>query len=230
MTALSIVQGVSVVVGADIPAAVFGSTERHDVEMQHLLNDAANKVRNEKDWSVLSRQFTITGDGSTTRHSLPDDFDRMMISSDILTTSTGWVMRRIGGAQAIVSAEYNTPPAFSSWGLEGRQFVTLPALPAGEVVAGVYQTRNIVTSPGGGQKNAFTDDDDEFNLDERILRLAMVWMWKSNKGLPYGQDFDNYESSLSSAIAHDSDRAAIPLTRTRVFRGVKPAFPGVINP
>lgn len=230
MTALTIVQGVSAVVGADIPVTVFGSTERHEIEMQHLLNDAAQKVKDEKDWSALTRQFTVSGDGVTTRHPLPADFDRLLIATDILTTSTGWVMRRIGGAQAIAAAEYNHPPVMAAWGLEGRQFVTLPALPINETVAGIYQSANIVTTPGGTPRASFSDDDEEFALEDRILRLAMVWMWKANKGLPYGQDFDNYESALSSAISHDSDRTAIPLTRNRIFRGVRPAFPGVINP
>ena len=39
-------------------------------------------------------------------------------------------------------------------------------------------------------------DGDSFVLDERLLKLGMIWQWKANKGSPYAEDMATYGDAL----------------------------------
>ncbi len=230
MTVLSAARRVAVVVGLDLPDRMFGATDRTAVELGYLAQAAAESVANDYDWRALARPFFITGDGKKTRHALPADFGRFRMAADLLIGSTGLKMNRSGSPETIVAAETRSlSPVSGTWGLEGRNIVTIPALPIGEKLTGVYQSGWFVTGADGTAKPNFTADSDNFALPDRLLALAMIWQWKANKGLPYGQDFENYEQEKGQEIGREGDRGVITLTHRSRFVGHIAPFCGTIN-
>jgi hypothetical protein len=76
----------------------------------------------------------------------------------------------------------------------------------------------------GGVGDRFTDDADSFRLDERLLKLGMVWQWKANKGTSYAEDMGTYTDALSIAMGHDKP-APIYVGRRPISANAKTAIP-----
>jgi hypothetical protein len=87
-----------------------------------------------------------------------------------------------------------------------------------------YLEKNCVSLASGGYGNAFMADTDSFRLDERLLKLGMVWQWKQNKGTSYAEDMGTYSDALSIAMGHDSP-APIIIGRRPMGGGVRTAYP-----
>ena len=55
-------------------------------------------------------------------------------------------------------------------------------------------------------------------LDERLLKLGMIWQWKAKKGSPYQEDLGTYGDALSRlARRHDSSGADHHRAESDVF-------------
>jgi hypothetical protein len=57
---------------------------------------------------------------------------------------------------------------------------------------------------GGGYGDQFTNDGDVFRIDERLLKLGMIWQWKANKGSPYAEDMGTYSDALVNIAGADT--------------------------
>jgi hypothetical protein len=86
-----------------------------------------------------------------------------------------------------------------------------------------YIDKNCVKLASGGVGDSFLADTDSFRLDERLLKLGMVWQWKANKGTSYAEDMGTYADALSIAMGHDSP-APIIIGRRPMSQG-RTAYP-----
>jgi hypothetical protein len=225
VTVLTVCQDVCRKVGIATPAAIFGSTEREHEELASLANEVADRLITDYDWNRLKRLNTYTGDGATTSFLLPTDYSRM--ASDVY--STQWAcgpLRRIADTnQWLRETVQGFTSAPATWTLlEGRmQFLQAPA--SGEGIRWYYMSTLFARSSGStvsdffpldlpfefpdsdtyGQKKArFDDDADFFQLDERLLRLGMLWQWKADKGLPYAEDLETFSRFLEQRVVKDA--------------------------
>lgn len=228
MAILDVIRDVAAAVALDIPDAVFGDPERTSAEMQALAHEMAERIAASRDWLALTRDFTITGDGVSESFALPSDFARFRMDAEVLSTANGFSLSRIDGPRAFLAAGYSPATVLGQWGLrEGMFYVR--GLAAADSVAGLYITRNIVKAADGTLKERFTADDDSFILDERVLKLGMIWQWKENKGLPFDVAYRVYEDALGQAAAHEGTRGIVQFGGRRYFDRVKLAWPGIVG-
>jgi len=61
-------------------------------------------------------------------------------------------------------------------------------------------------------------------LDERLLKLGMIWQWKQNKGTSYAEDMGTYTDALAVAMGHDRP-APIIVGRRPISANVRTAYP-----
>lgn len=117
-----------------------------------------------------------------------------------------------------------------AWTMIGDQILIKPALPSLSTASFFYISDLIIKAEDGSPKAEFTSDDDVFRLDERVLRLGMIWQWKANKGQAYGEDMTTYEDALAVASGNDKGSNILTVGRPRIQVGADIAFPGVIIP
>lgn len=92
-----------------------------------------------------------------------------------------------------------------------------------------YLNKNCIALASGGFGDSFMNDGDTFALDERLLKLGMIWQWKAYKGSPYAEDMANYADAL--AVAQGADKPApIIIGRTVVSASARVAYPYPIDP
>ena len=64
-------------------------------------------------------------------------------------------------------------------------------------------TRTASRSPRRRVAIASMADDDTFRLDERLLKLGMIYDWKMKKGSPYAEDMGTYSDAIANAMGRD---------------------------
>jgi len=223
MTLLTVVRDVCAVVGVELPNSVFTNiaANRTMQEMLALANETAQRIAYDtREWTRLRKVHTCVGDGAwvppqpnpaavwtgTSAFSLPADYQRMLLTTSVwLSRSTqqpakfiadpdDWVRRRMRG----------TIDGFGEWTIFGGQIHILPVMPALTSAMFVYLQKNCIALDSGGFGDAFMSDDDTYLLNERVLRLGMIWQWKAQKGSPYAEDMGNYGDALNVASGADS--------------------------
>lgn len=226
---LEIIQDVATKIGLDQPAQVYGSSDRTAIELGEAAIEAADKIARAHDWQALHLLETHQGDGTTTEFVTPPDMERMPKDGQVWSTRWEHPLLHVTPEDwlHLDIREYDT--IVGTWTLFGGNFVYRPALADGENAKFWYITNLCVNNAEGATKQRFTKDDDVFRLDDRVLELVMIWVWRAQKGLDYAEDMHNAEIALAREIS--DDRGARILTQqSRRNTRAKIAYPWTITP
>jgi hypothetical protein len=231
MTLLSVVKDVCATVGVTIPASVFSNItgNRTMQEMLSLANEMAQRIAyDNRDWTKLKKQWQFGGGISSfggDSFELPPDFKRMLLTSNVWrSTDTQTPMQFIPDTDEWFSRRYadegnNT---HGEWTMIGGKIFTWPGFDGTQRL--VYLDKNCITLAGGGVGDQFMADGDSFRLDERVLKLGMIWQWKAQKGSPYAEDLGTYGDALTMAMGHDSPGPIIIGRGRPIYRGSSNAW------
>jgi hypothetical protein len=217
MTILSVIQDVCTVVGLDKPDAALSSTVREHVELVALAQEMADRIARSYDWQVLSRINTITGDGATTDYDLPSDYDRMPVKANLWSSSLNTSLTPISQLDEWLELTVQAFTAVTNaWIIYGGQIHFMPALADTITAKHFYQSNLIVAPDSGANKTGFTVDTDSFRLDAQLLKLAMIWQWRANKGYPYDEDMASFEELKDRLIVRDKGSHMLRVGRIRM--------------
>ena len=104
-----------------------------------------------------------------------------------------------------------------------------PPLATGQTANYGYMEKNCIAN-SSGVTDSFTSDTDTFRLDERILKLGMIWQWKAQKGAPYSEDLGTYSDAIAYIMGKDSP-APIIVGNKPISVAAKAVYPfGLIRP
>ncbi|BCG88514.1 hypothetical protein MesoLj113c_46240 [Mesorhizobium sp. 113-3-9] len=231
MAILDVVKGAATVLGLDVPNQVYGATTREMVEMQDLANVMAAEIVDAYDWQKLLIYYTITGDGVASDFDIPSDYKRMQKTSSMWSSRWLWQTMHLTGPDQWTELQV-TPIATVNgyWIIFGDQFHQWPVMANGETVKFFYVSNLIVKASDNSTKTSFTEDADSFRLSERLLKLAIIYRWKQNKGQAYEQWFDDYQTLLLRDIDKDpGSKAVISGAPPVSWRGRGIAWPGTVT-
>lgn len=231
MTLLSVCAEVAKVVGLDVPDAVASSTDREYVELFALANEMAERIARGYNWQLLSRIHTLTGDGATEDFDLPADYDRMLVKSQVWSSSLETALSPIGSLDRWLELDIQAFDfVVNAWIIYGGQMHIKPAMATAVTAKFFYQSNLIIAPASGSNKVEFTADNDTFRLDEQLLKLGMIWQYKANKGFSYAEDMANYEALLARLATRDRGSRMLRVGPVRLPRDVKVAYPQSIDP
>jgi hypothetical protein len=240
MTILSIIRDVCATVGVVQPTSVFAGIagNRTMTEMLSLANEVAQRIAYDtRDWNKLKKSVkyvatsgaVIDPDNPMTigcsAFNLPADYKRMLLTSNVWRSTSGttpmmlitdtddWMNRRLGNWGNLTYGE---------WTMAGGQLLLHPALDTDQFIYFAYLHRNCVALASGGFGDSFINDLDGFALDERLLKLGMIWQWKALKGSPYAEDMGTYADALTNLMGADAPAPII------IGRKSRSTFPDVI--
>jgi hypothetical protein len=211
MTILSVVKDVCAAVGVMVPTSLFSGLQSNRTmqEMLALANEMAQRIAYDtRDWTMVKALQVYTGDGAQTDWPLPANYKRMPKTANVWSSAnTGtpllfipdpdeWIQRRL--------RNYTITPG--EWMLMGGNMIIYPALGAGTTARFAYFDKNCVVLHGapGQYGDTFQNDDDTYRLDERLLKLGMIWQWRENKGSPYAEAMGTYSDAIANAMGADT--------------------------
>jgi hypothetical protein len=128
---------------------------------------------------------------------------------------------------AVVHTSAASPTTFASDRTAHPTFWTSPAQTIdADTVHFTYLSKYCVSLVSTGLGDFFMNDGDTFRLDERLLKLGMIWSWKQLKGSPYAEDMANFQDALSRVAGADKP-APIIVGRMPVSSSmaVSPSYP-----
>jgi hypothetical protein len=231
MSLLTVVQDVCAHVGVTYPNSVFSNiaSNRSMQEMLACANEQAQRIAyDHRDWTKLRAYAQLDGDGvfvppypvapateepgiihvwtGTTAFNLPANYKRMLLTSNVwLTTSTQQPMRFVPDTDEWLRRRINSATgSWGEWTLIGGKIHIFPVMGVGVSARFMYLDKNCIDLAGGGRGDTFLSDADTFTLDERLLKLGMIWSWKANKGAPYAEDMSTFSDALASIMGRDS--------------------------
>lgn len=230
MTLLSVVRDVCASVGVNMPTSVFTNLagNRTMQEMLSLANEMAQRTAwDTREWTRLKKTNVFTGDGvlappppggdglmhGTIGFDLPANYKRMLKTSNVWrSTSALQPMRFIPNTDEWIQRRaLNRFAPWGEWTIIGGQMLIWPIMAAAvaatsspaETATFAYMDKNCVALNSGGYGDSFMDDGDSFALDERLLKLGMLWQWKAQKGSPYAEDMGTWADALGTAQGAD---------------------------
>lgn len=232
MTVLAAAQEAGILLLGRKPSSLF-STDAFGLELGALANEAATAIMEYHEWQKLKVLNTQAGDGTTIGFDLPDDFDRMLKKGAV--HSSTWrnanYRRARDEDEWLYLLDTNISGTPGVWIQLGGQLQIFPAMPSTETARHYYVSNKFAIPSGGGARKAkFTVDSDNFVLSERLLKLSLMWRWRSLKRMEYSEDMTNYEIALADAVGTDSGRQPIVVGRQRVPTEASMAYPGSIVP
>jgi hypothetical protein len=231
MTVLSVSKEVSKYIGLTVPDVLLSSTARELVELASVAQEMAESIANGNDWQVLSRIHTITGDGTTEAFDLPSDYDRMVYKSELWSSSLQTPLIHILDLNEWLGMDVRDYDyVFGAWTIYGGQLQIKPALATGVTVKLFYVSNLIVKPVSGVNAKSFVTDSDIFRVDERLLKLAMIWRWKEMKGQPYAEWMQDFEVLKERLVMRDRGSKMLTLGRGRISQDAEFAYPKVITP
>lgn len=229
MTILTICQEVAIKLNQVEPATLFSSTEQFDKEIRTEANETAEVISKAHDWQDLIALETITGDGTTTSFPLPADYDRMVQEAKVLTSQFASGLTKARDLNHWLDLQINEPVAAPGfWIILGGAMQILPALESGVTAKFYYVKNTVVTGAASAQQERFIADTDTFNLPDRLLRLGLIWRWRSTKGKEYSEAMANYEIALGEEITRDKGSRILTVGRQRMRIDANFAHPAIV--
>lgn len=212
------------------PSAVYGSTTREHVELANIANEMAAMIAASHEWQILNKIAVITGDGTTEDFALPADFDRMLDKSQLWSTSLETPLSPISDRDQWLELDIKTFDfVINAWIIYAGEIHIKPALSTGVQVKYFYQS-NLWGLNGATPISEFTADTNTFRIDERLLKLGIIWKWREMKGLPYAEDLATYERLLAKLAMRDKGSRIIRLGKAVLPRDTTVAYPQSVEP
>nr|DAF83381.1 MAG TPA: head to tail adaptor [Caudoviricetes sp.]DAK00509.1 MAG TPA: head to tail adaptor [Caudoviricetes sp.] len=226
----NVLREVCAAVGLSTPTAFFSaasSTIRKWQQLQLLTNEAARMIAGGFDWQGLRKVAQLAGDGSAEGFALPADFGRMLKSANVWSSRYRRDMTHIVDSDDWLSFEFITlAPHHGAWTLYSGQMHVQPVMASGDKVKFFYVSNQIARAGDGTLKAAFTADEDSFLVDERLLRLAIVYLWKQMQGQDFAAELADYEIAFDQATSGDG--GSKPVLSGDAPRRGRTAWPGTV--
>lgn len=231
MTLLTTCQAAAIKLNRVQPTSIFSSSDPFAAELLLAARDTAESlVKEEHDWRALTLMATCQGDASTTVFPLPANYERMIKGADVHSLR-------------FKNATFRWARDLDEWlflkdnllvGSPGNVVILngslqiFPPMPVSDTGRFFYIS-NFYAIAGGVPQATFAADTDTFALDERLLRLGIIWRWRADKRLEYAEDLKNYELAKSAAMGGGKGSQPIVVGRQRVSRGNAIAYPAMLG-
>lgn len=232
MSALDAMQSAAVRLVGQRPSTFFNAASGavFEMELANLVNEVAADVMKSNDWQALTKVHSLEGDGETTAFTLPGDYDRMLVKSEIQDpTNWAWGYGQAADINAFLTLEarnYSASPG--AWIIYADAMRVIP--PPTGTAQFPYISKFYARDPGTLEtKGSFTTDSDISLLPERLLTLGLVWRWREDKKLDFTGDQEAFTKAIGEYAAKDKGSRSYRRSGGSRFPGTYPAWPGELG-
>lgn len=236
MTILQCAQDAAVKLNRTRPTSLFSSTDPFAAELLLAAKETAESlVKEEHDWRDLTQMATCQGDASTVVFPLATvapGYERMVKGAKLHSLRfKNATFRAAKDLDEFLFLKDNLLVGSpGNWVLLNKTVQIFPPMPVSDTARFFYISNNYALSSSGTAQSGFLADTDTFMLDERLLRLGIIWRWRSDKRLEYAEDLKNYEIAKSAAMGKDKGSQTIVVGTQRVGRSNAVAYPVLLGP
>lgn len=226
MTLLSICQNVARKVGVAVPDTIIDNTDVEVAAMLALANDEGRELARRGAWSRLVKIQTFTSVATEEQTgAMPADFDRYIPETFYNRTRKRQVLGPLSPQEWEAQKAITATVLYDSFRFRVAQIQMIPTPTAGMTYAFEYVSKNWCASSAGIEQYAWAADDDVALLDESLIELGIVWRFRQNAGLDYGETMKTYELQVEEALSRDGGKRIINMSNRTLYD--RPRFPGI---
>jgi hypothetical protein len=217
MTLLTICQDAAKLIGIPSPNAVTSSTDTSVIQLLSCTNEEGKSLVQAYPWNVIVKEGSFTtaaAESQGAMTTIATDFGRF--SNNTMWNRT--TNRKYYGP--ITDSEWQRLKATVSEGvtnyfrIRGNLLIVHPTPTASQSVFFEYVSKNWVDTSGGSTANAakFTGDSQTTVLVEDLIILGVVWRFLKIKGLPYDQQYLEYQTRLADYQMQDGAKPILRMS------------------
>ena len=209
MSLLSVVQdSLKEIGGFEVPTSVVGNTNETAVLSLALANRSLLETAKRTDWANQTVRGTITTSSGTDQYALPSDFKGLMNDSMWDDTNN----RKVFGPISASMWEFFKNSSVSNTSLtrymriykatanNNKVFYFYPTPDSTATIRYEYQSNGVAEASNGTLQAKYLADTDTALLDEDTVALGFKWRILKSRGLPYAEEFRDYEMAIESSI------------------------------
>ena len=205
--------------------AISGNTDPDVKQLLAIANRAQREIRDYYFWPQLRKTIDISLNTDQFEYGLPDDFRSLVPDSvweldgnkpaQFPVPDSQWYMYRFSGFST--GGCIRIKRVGSNIQVQGQN--------DGDDVSLEYISHYAIKDSNDLLKESFTDDNDTWLLDDRLLELGIQAHWAETKMLPQaGRWYANYMNKMSEAIGRSEGSQIIGGCRSHSGRGA-PYYP-----
>ena len=219
MTLLTICQDAANIIGIPSPAAVTSSSDTSVIQLLSSANEEGKALVQSYPWNVLTKEGSFTtaaAESQGAMTTIASDFGRF-------TNNTMWnrtTDRKYYGP--ITAAQWQRLKATVSDGvtnyfrIRGGLLIIHPTATVSQSVFFEYISKNwVIASGSSANADKFSGDSQTSVLSEDLVTLGVVWRFLKIKGLPYDQQYIEYQKRLASNQMQDGAKTILHMGGAR---------------
>ena len=217
MTLASICQGALREIGEfEVPDTFVGSANRTATQMLNLAQREGRVLSRRFDWQALTIRKTFTTTVAEIQTgAIPADF-RHFKNLTWWDDTNQWKLRGPATANQwqILKSGISAAAAQKWVRRRGNDLLLWPApTVTTDTISYEYVSKYWVDTDAddAGDSASWVADDDTALLDEELMQMGLVWRFLKSKGLPYEEEYNEYEIIVRSAMSHDKGHSDLYL-------------------
>lgn len=191
----------------EVPGSIVGNANATATQIKALANREGRLLSRRHYWNALHKVQTFTTTASTANYTAPSDL-RYPLNMTWWDRANYWPV--FGPATPEVwqtlQSGIVTEGVRRWFRFQGGDIYIYPTPTVnGDTIAFEYISDQWVDTDadGAGDATSWQADSDTSVLDEELMTLGVKWRFKMEKGIPYADDWNEYERQVNLAIGRD---------------------------
>lgn len=201
---LEICQEAASLVATQKPEDLFNPDSQQEAIFLSVAKDTLDSLLRFGDWQELTKEGEIRTIKGKTRYLLADycpDFYCLINNTVFVKNSAEQVVGAITPEQWMREKYFNIASLGLKFKIQNGMFTFLTLPPADLKIVFQYRSSAIVFDKHGDEKSILSANTDIPIFDEYIVKKGIVWRWYRRNGMPYEEEYNEYERELKNRFA-----------------------------
>lgn len=217
---LEICQDAASLTATQKPQGLFNSDSQQEAIFLSVAKSTLESLRRYGDWQELTKEGELRLYPNKQVYYIKDfcpDFFCLVNNTVFVKDGQEKVVGAVTPEQYMRERYFNVPEAGIKFKIQNGRFVFLQKPPANMKIVFNYRSANVCYDPTSvfcenPEKTMITKDMDVPLFDEYLVKLGIVWRWYKRNGMPYEEEFNEYEREVKKRFASGLATRDIDLT------------------
>ena len=214
MSILTVIDDACMDLGIGSPATVVNTSDGTIKQLLAIAQRGAKQLARRTEWEALlkTKVFTLATNedqGHINDILMTTDFNHMINGTFLNDSTTLPITGPVSSKHWQQLQSFPVTGPYPQFRFQNSHLLVNPAPGSGETARFEYKSKHICKDENDVTKPKFTLDEDEFLLDEDLLTLQIIWMYRQRHGLAYDEDFNECERQIVDAMARDKAKKTL---------------------
>ncbi len=206
---LEICQDAASLAATQKPQNLFNGSSQQEAVFLSIVRSVLDSLRRYGNWQELTKEGELKLREGQRVYYIRDfcpDFFCLINNTVYVKDRAEKVVGAITPEQYMRERYFNAPEIGLKFKIQNGRFVLLQVPPAEMKIVFCYRSGNICYDPESefwenNEKTEVSKNTDIPLFDEYLVKLGVLWRWYKRNGMPYEEEFNEYELEVKKAFA-----------------------------